>query len=88
LFWPHCFENTEADILKSYEARTGTSVRVLDGGRRTGKGRVGTVEATYGHPDYLAMDVRFEDGSVELFWHHELKRTDGSHGEIGPNDGS
>jgi hypothetical protein len=88
LFWPHCFENTEADILESYEARTGTSVRVLDGGRRTGKGRVGTVERTYGHPDYLAMDVRFEDGSVELFWHHELKRTDGSLSSIRPNDGS
>jgi len=74
--------------LESNEVRTGTSVQVLDGGRRTGKGRVGTVETTYGHPDYLAMDVRFEDGSVELFWHHELKRTDGSHGAIRPNDGS
>jgi len=74
--------------LESYEARTGTSVRVLDGGRRTGKGRVGTVERTYGHPDYLAMDVRFEDGSVELFWHHELERTDGSLSSIRPNDDS
>jgi hypothetical protein len=53
-------------------------VRVLDGHRRTGKGRVGTVERTYGHPDYLAMDVRFEDGSVELFWHHELGKTEAS----------
>jgi hypothetical protein len=32
----------------------------------------GTVERTYGHPDYLAMEVRFEDGSAELCWHHEL----------------
>lgn len=64
--------------MESDEARTGTSVRVLDGHRRTGQGRVGTVERTYGHPDYLAMDVRFEDGSVELFWHHELVKTEGS----------
>ena len=64
--------------MESNEVRTGTSVQVLDGGRRTGKGRVGTVETTYGPPDYLAMDVRFEDGSVELFWHHELERAEES----------
>lgn len=76
MFWPHCFDNTEANFLESYETRIGTSVRVLDGGRRIKKGRVGTVERTYGHPDYLAMDVRFEDGSVELYWYHELGRTE------------
>jgi hypothetical protein len=54
------------------------SVRVLDGARRTGKGRLGTVERTYGHPNYLAMDVRFEDGSVELYWYHELGRIEGA----------
>jgi hypothetical protein len=26
----------------------------------------------------LAMDVRFEDGSVELYWYHELRRMEGS----------
>jgi hypothetical protein len=62
--------------LESYEARAGTSVRVLDGARRTGKGRVGTVERTYGHPSHLAMDVRFDDGSVELYWYHELGRAE------------
>lgn len=61
--------------MESREARTGTSVRVLDGERRAGKGRVGTVVRTYGHPDYLAMDVRFEDGSVELYWYHEVGTT-------------
>jgi hypothetical protein len=61
--------------LNSHEARVGTLVRVLDGVKRTGgKGRIGTIERTYGHPDYLAMDVRFEDGSVELYWYHELRR--------------
>ena len=62
--------------MESHEARTGTSVRVLDGARRTGKGRVGTVARTYGHPSYLAMDVRFDDGSVELYWYHELGRAE------------
>ncbi len=61
--------------MEPHEARTGTSVRVLDAGRRAGKGRVGTVVRTYGHPDYLAMDVRFEDGSVELYWYHEVRVT-------------
>jgi hypothetical protein len=60
--------------LESYEARVGALVRVLDGDKRTGKGHIGTIERTYGHPDYLAMDVRFEDGSVELYWYHELRR--------------
>jgi hypothetical protein len=64
----------EAKLLDSHEARVGTLVRVLDGAKRTGKGRVGTIERTYGHPDFLAMDVRFEDGSVELYWYHELRR--------------
>jgi hypothetical protein len=51
-----------------------TLVRLLDGARRNGKGSVGRIERTYGHPDYLAMDVRFEDGSAELCWHYELAK--------------
>jgi len=47
------------------------------GARRAGRGRVGTVAWTYGHPDHLALDVRFEDGSVELYWYHELGRIEG-----------
>jgi hypothetical protein len=64
--------------LHSHEARVGTLVRVLDGVKRSGKGRIGTIERTYGHPDYLATDVRFEDGSVGLYWYHELRRMEGS----------
>ena len=60
--------------MESHEARIGTSVGVLDGSKRTGKGRVGMIERTYGHPDHLAVDVRFEDGSVELYWYHELRK--------------
>jgi len=25
-----------------------------------------------GNPDYVALDVLFEDGRSELFWYHEL----------------
>ncbi len=60
--------------LDSREALVGTQVRLIDGNRRNGKGSVGTIERTYGHPDYLAADVRFEDGGAELCWHHELAR--------------
>ena len=60
--------------MESREARIGTSVGVSDVGRRPGKGRVGTIERTYGLPDYVAVDVRFEDGSVELYWHYQLRR--------------
>lgn len=64
--------------MESREARVGTQVRLLDGGRRGPKGRVGTIEQTYGHPDYLAVDVRFEDGNAELCWHHELAKEERS----------
>ena len=68
------FIYTGVKPIESHEARIGMSVRVLDGAGRTGKVRIGTVERSYGHPNYLAMDVRFEDGSVELYWYHELGR--------------
>jgi hypothetical protein len=59
--------------LESHEAQIGKSVGVLDGARRAGKGHVGTIVRTYGLPDYLAVDVRFEDGSVELYWYYQLR---------------
>jgi len=62
--------------LESREAHVGTLVRLIDGGKRNGKVNVGTIERTYGHPDYLATNVRFEDGNAELCWHHELARVD------------
>jgi hypothetical protein len=34
----------------------------------------GTVEACFGHPDFVALDVRLDDGRVELFWHHQLEK--------------
>jgi hypothetical protein len=60
--------------MDSREARVGTPVRLVDGRKRNGRGSVGTIERTYGHPDFLAVDVRFGDGDAELCWHHELAR--------------
>ena len=62
--------------MDSRKALVGTPVRLIDGERRNGKGSVGRIERTYGHPDYLAMDVRFEDGGTELCWHHELAKVE------------
>jgi hypothetical protein len=66
--------------MDSREARVGTLVGLLDGVKRAGKGRVGTIEKMYGHPDDsdFAVEVRFEDGSVELYWYDELRRMEGS----------
>ena len=66
--------------MDSREARVGTLVGLLDGVKRTGKGRVGTIVRIYGDPDDsdLAVEVRFEDGSVELYWYDELRRIERS----------
>ena len=71
--------------MNSHEARVGTLVGLLDGVKRPGKGRIGTIENMYGHPgdDDLAMDVRFEDGSVALYWYDELRRMEESLQEAG-----
>ncbi len=59
--------------MKSEEARIGLRVRVSDSYRKPElRGAVGTIVQRYGHPNYLALDVRFENGRSELFWHHEL----------------
>jgi hypothetical protein len=34
---------------------------------------VGTIEHRFGHPEYLALDVRLDDGRLELFWPHKLE---------------
>jgi hypothetical protein len=69
--------------LNSHEARVGTLVGLLDGVKRTGKGRIGTIVRIYGDPDDLAIDVRFEDGNVALYWYDELRRMEKSLQEAG-----
>ena len=59
--------------LRSYEARLGMAVRVKDAHWKSGyNGMSGTVEHVWGNADYPALDVRFGDGRLELFWFHEL----------------
>jgi hypothetical protein len=38
------------------------------------RGMLGTIETCYGHPEYLALDVRLDDGQYELFWAHGLQK--------------
>ena len=59
--------------MEGHEARPGTAVRVREGYRRPElEGMSGTVEHCWGSPDYLALNVRLEDGRSELFWFHQL----------------
>jgi hypothetical protein len=37
------------------------------------QGLRGRIIGRWGHPEYLALDVRMEDGSSSLFWHYELE---------------
>jgi len=38
------------------------------------RGMFGTIEHCFGHPEYMALDVRLDDGQSELFWAHGLER--------------
>jgi hypothetical protein len=50
-------------------------VRVKAGHRKSRfDGMRGTVEHRWGHPDHPALDVRLEDGQLELFWFYELEK--------------
>ena len=74
--WSQTATDKGANALESHQAQIGTSVSVLDGARRSEKGRVGTIVQTYGLPDYLALDVLFDDGRIELYWHYQLQATE------------
>jgi hypothetical protein len=60
----------EACIAKRVRAREGVCLRsaLLTS--------VGMIEKRWGDPDYAALDVLFDDGSKQLFWHHELEEVD------------
>ena len=60
--------------LQSHEALIGARIRVLETDRRPElRGVFGTIEHHFGHPEYLALDVRLDDGQMELFWAHGLE---------------
>ena len=61
-------------FLQSREALIGTRVRVLETDRRAElRGMLGTIVHRWGHPEYLALDVRLDDGRWELFWASHLE---------------
>jgi hypothetical protein len=63
--------------LQSNEVRRGVRVRVREGHRKSEyDGVLGTVKGTFGHRDYVAVDVQLEDGRLELFWHYQLDKAD------------
>jgi hypothetical protein len=60
--------------MQSHEALIGARVRVLETDRRADlRGMFGTIEHRWGHPEYVALDVRLDDGQLELFWAHGLE---------------
>ena len=69
----HSSNSKGVTLIESHEARPVTVVRVRQGYRRPElEGMGGTIEHCWGSPDYLALDVRLEDGHSELFWFHQL----------------
>ena len=60
--------------MMSREALIGMRVRVRQDYRLAHlRGKQGTIQNRWGHPDYLALDVVLDEGASELFWHHELE---------------
>ncbi len=60
--------------MQLHEALIGARVRVLETDRRAAlRGMLGTIEHRWGHPEYLALDVRLDDGKLELFWPRGLE---------------
>jgi hypothetical protein len=60
--------------MTSEEALIGMRVRVRESLLRSElRGRLGTITGRWGSPDYVALDVLLDDGSTQLFWHHELE---------------
>jgi hypothetical protein len=59
--------------MQAQDPQLGMMVRVRKGHWKSKFGGMrGTVEHKWGHPDYPALDVRLDDGRLELFWFHEL----------------
>jgi hypothetical protein len=61
--------------LESHEALPGTAVRVRHETRRTEFGGMrGIIEQSFGSAEHPALDVRLENGRLELFWFYQLDR--------------
>ena len=61
--------------MEPHEALPGTAVRVMPDTRRTEfAGMWGTIEKSFGTTEHPALDVRLENGRLELFWFYQLDR--------------
>jgi hypothetical protein len=61
-------------FLQSHEGLIGARVKVLETDRRAAlRGMYGTIEQRFGKADYVAFDVRLDDGRLELFWPHGVE---------------
>jgi hypothetical protein len=57
------------NFLQLHGALIGARVRVIETDRRAElRGMFGTIEHRFGHPEHMALDVRLDDGRLELFW--------------------
>jgi hypothetical protein len=71
---PEFINRSGVNLLESHEALIGTRVRVLESDDKPELwGMVGTIEQRYGHRDYIAVDVRLDDGRSQLFWAYGLE---------------
>jgi hypothetical protein len=60
--------------MLSEEMQIGKRVRVRkDHHTANWSGQEGTISKSWGDPTYSALDVDFDDGRSELFWHYELE---------------
>ena len=61
--------------MRSEEACIGKRVKVREVTRQspTVPASVGTIKKRWGDPSYTALDVLLDDGTLKLFWHHELE---------------
>ncbi len=60
--------------MKPEEVRIGVTVRVRECHRIAGRrGMVGRIVERYGGEEYMAVDVRFSDGQLRLFWPEDLE---------------
>ena len=60
----------------SEEVQIGKRVKVMEDHRTARwRGKEGTIAKRWGDPAYLALDVVLDDGTQQLFWHHELEET-------------
>ena len=64
-------------LVKWYEARRGTLVRVREGHwKHEFAGMLGTIQRCWGQSEHASVDVLLEDRRSELFWLPDLEVAD------------